>query len=395
MFLTVVISIIILSLSIEWYIHTYCLKNLSKRSAKTYRTVSALCIVPYVVWITISRIWDLYSPISTVIGNILISLLLLNFLWKSMWFLGKIATRRTGLSWPRIATTTIALLGTLLFAYGSTLGRTQLRTTHLTLHYPNLPANFDSLRIVQISDLHLHTSLFESRYKLLRKMVDEINAQQPDLVIDCGDMVTSRYAELDSNTMNILGGIEAPLGIYTTTGNHDNGSYILDTITLPADESYRLLLERQAQMGWYNITDKHTPIINDGDTLYLSGINYPASLRKGSHGHTPTEDYTDFFTPIPTEAFNIVISHTPTAWDNILAATDAELTLSGHVHAMQFRLPIGERGWSPAALAYDRWSGLYQSGNSALHITDGIGSSPKIRIGAKPQIVVIELCREE
>lgn len=58
---------------------------------------------------------------------------------------------------------------------------------------------------------------------------------------------------------------------------------------------------------------------------------------------------------------------------------------------MQMRLPIGERGWSPAALIYRHWSGLYRQENCALHVTDGIGSSPKVRLGARPQIVVLEL----
>jgi predicted MPP superfamily phosphohydrolase len=195
--------------------------------------------------------------------------------------------------------------------------------------------------------------------------------------------------------MNILDDVSAPLGVYTTTGNHDNGSYILDTLSLPADESHRLLMEKQAAMGWQNITDRHVAIPLGGDTIYLSGIDYPASLRKGSHGVKPTEEYTDFFATLPTEAFNIVISHTPTAWNNILAATSAELTLSGHVHSMQMRLPIGHRGWSPAALFYDHWSGLYWHNGCALHITDGIGSTPKVRIGVRPQIVVITLRKAE
>lgn len=389
MFLAVIISIIVLSIGTEWLIVHKYLKNHSQRAKRRYITLASLCIAPYSLWLVAGRIWDMFSPIAEVISNTLITLLLFNFVWKALWLAGKLSSQALSRRWPSVVTFALSLILTTLAAFGATIERTTLRTTHIELHYPNLPAEADGLRIVQIGDLHI--GLSPSRHALLRKVVREVYHQRPDIVIDCGDMVNSRHTELDSLTMDILDDICAPLGVYTTTGNHDNGSYILDTLSLPAAESHRLLIEKQSAMGWQNITDRHVAIPIGSDTIYLSAIDYPASLRKGSHGTKPTEDYTDFFAPLPTEAFNIVISHTPTAWDNILAATSAELTLSGHVHSMQMRLPIGKRGWSPAALIYDRWSGLYWHNGCALHITDGIGSNPKVRIGVRPQIVVIEL----
>lgn len=389
MFLAVIIFIISLSVAVEWTIVRKYLKNHSQRARRRYITLATLCIAPYSLWLVVGRIWDMHSTTADIVGNILIALLLINFVWKALWLIGRLSSQAIGRHWPSVAALTLSLFFTLLAVIGATTGRTTLRTTHIEFNYPNLPTQADGLRIVQVGDLHI--GLSPSRHALLRKVVAEVNRQEPDIVIDCGDMVNSRYSELDSLAMNILGNISAPLGVYTTTGNHDNGSYILDTLSLPAAESHRLLIERQTSMGWQNITDRHVAIPIGSDTIYLSAIDYPTSLRKGSHGTKPTEDYTDFFAPLPTEAFNIVISHTPTAWDNILAATSAELTLSGHVHSMQLRLPIGKRGWSPAALVYDRWSGLYWHNGCALHITDGIGSNPKMRIGSRPQIVVIEL----
>jgi predicted MPP superfamily phosphohydrolase len=324
MFLAIILTIIALSVGVEWAIvHNY-LKNHPQRAKRRYVTLATLCIAPYALWLIVGRIWDMFSPIAEAIGNILITLLLFNFMWKSLWLIGKLLSQATSRRWPSVLTLTLSLLLTILAVTGATTGRTTLRTTHIELHYPNLPAAADGLRIVQIGDLHI--GLSPSHRALLRKVVHQIYALHPDIIIDCGDMVNSRHTELDSLTMNILDDISAPLGVYTTTGNHDNGSYILDTLSLPADESHRLLMEKQASMGWQNITDRHVAIPLGGDTIYISAIDYPASLRKGSHGVKPTEEYTDFFATLPTEAFNIVISHTPTAWDNILAATSAELS---------------------------------------------------------------------
>ena len=144
-------------------------------------------------------------------------------------------------------------------------------------------------------------------------------------------------------------------------------------------------------MGWQNITDQTVTLLIGGDTLYLTAIDYPASTKKGSHGAAVTEDYTHHFDSLPMEGFNIVLAHTPTMWESILAATQAELTLSGHVHAMQLRLPLGPRGWSPAAIVYKHWSGLYQKDGCRLFVSDGIGGGVPFRIGARPQIVVITL----
>ena len=207
-------------------------------------------------------------------------------------------------------------------------------------------------------------------------------------------MTSARYAELDTTAMKILSRVKAPLGVYTAMGNHDNGIYISDTLTLPRAENIRLLRERQEAMGWRNITDTTVALGVGGDTLYLTAIDYPAQIKKGRHGVAIDDDYSSHFASLPREAFNIVIAHTPSVWDNILTACNAELTLSGHVHAMQLKFPFGKRGWSPSALVYKHWSGLYWNDNCALHITDGVGSSMPIRVGVKPEIVVITLKKE-
>ena len=95
---------------------------------------------------------------------------------------------------------------------------------------------------------------------------------------------------------------------------------------------------------------------------------------------------------LSSNTFNITISHIPQLWDNITELGMADLTLSGHVHAMQIKLPIGKRGISPSQIMHKRWSGLYEERGRWLYINDGIGCAMwPMRIGVRPEITVIEL----
>lgn len=389
MFLRIIIAILIVSVAIEFFIFRKLLAQQSKNTKIAYYTLTALCVVPYAIIFLISLLFDISDTFLSDLSPITLILFLINILWKTPLSVSLLLCHRPHLHWTKRGAVVFSAIATLIILYGALWERHQLRTTHLTLHYENLPEGADGLRIVQISDIHIGNK--ESRYKFLERVVEEVMHQRADIILDCGDMVNAKHTELDSTTMAILSRITAPLGVYTVLGNHDQGGYIRDTVALPMAEHRAKLLEKQAEMGWRNITDSTVVIPVGNDALYLTAIEYPTTMEVGDHGSMPTEDYSHHFAHIPENGFNIVLAHTPAMWDNIKAATEAELTLSGHVHAMQLRIPIGPRGWSPAALVYEQWSGLYEEGNNRLYVSDGIGGGVPIRVGTKPQIVVITL----
>lgn len=393
MFVTIILTLLAFCTLAEVFIHRALLRTSSHRRRVVYYTATAICTLPYLTIFTLGRIVDLHSPAVAIISSIGIVLLLINITWKTLVTLGIIIGGLTRKRWVVILSISLAAATTLTIFYGTLWERYQLRTTHVEIAFERLPEGADGLRVVQFGDLHI--GLTPRKHLLLERLATEVERLQPDLVIDCGDMINTRHSEVDSLSVEILSRITAPLGVYTVMGNHDLGIYVRDTLSLPREENRRLLRERQREMGWHNITDSTAVIPVGGDTLYLTAIGYPKGLKRGSHGVDANEDYTHLFEGLPEEAFNMVIAHSPAMWDDVLNATNAELTLSGHVHSMQLKLPIGERGWSPAALVYDHWSGLYRKGDAAINITDGVGSSLPVRVGVKPEIVVITLkkCR--
>ncbi|HSB76926.1 MAG TPA: metallophosphoesterase, partial [Terriglobales bacterium] len=104
---------------------------------------------------------------------------------------------------------------------------THLELTRLEIPLRRLPARFNGLRIVQLSDFHY------DRYvdvRVIRSAVRLANQLQPDLVVLTGDFVTQgpfsgEYdppAARDAEPCSlILSGLRARLGIFAVLGNHD------------------------------------------------------------------------------------------------------------------------------------------------------------------------------
>ena len=294
--------------------------------------------------------------------------------------------RRTGLA---AAAAVFAAL-----VIGVTAGRTSLRVSRTEVCSPALPATFDGLRIVQLSDIHLGTIVSPGRE--LTRLADRVNALRPDLVLFTGDLVNIRASELDSTAVRLLRRIEAP--VYSVTGNHDVGKYIKDSLRHPAAESLREVIARQRAMGWRVLDDETVYLRRGGDSIALTGLSFDPALSEQRHDrHLPATGLRRAFAGVPQGLYSIVLAHVPQLWEQITAAGYGDLTLSGHVHAMQCKIRFGGRGWSPAALLYKHWSGRYDdSAGRTLYVNDGTGCvGYPMRLGARPEITLIILKRCE
>lgn len=278
--------------------------------------------------------------------------------------------------------------------YGMTLGRSTLRVETVELEFESLPASFDGLRVVQFSDLHVATLV--NRDKFVGRVVDAVNDLSPDIVIQSGDIVNTRADELDETALRILGGIRATYGVYGVLGNHDLGIYVRDAERYPPGDNVARLGELQESIGWHMLRDETAYISNGTDTISVTGVDYPYDPSLNSSHVTTLAgcDVDKAYAGLADSVFNITISHAPQTWNEILARGKASLTVAGHVHAMQIKVPFGDkgRGWSPAKWVYDRWSGLYEQDGRYLYINDGLGYVMfPMRIGTKPELTLFIL----
>lgn len=282
---------------------------------------------------------------------------------------------------------------TLLFLWGATWGRTRLHVTRVEVASERIPAAFDGFRIVQISDLHVGTLVNPDRE--LQRLADSINALRPDAVVFTGDLVNIRASELDAQMMQRLQRIGGP--VWSVIGNHDLGTYIKDSLRFPMEENLHEVIARQRAMGWTVLEDTTVYLRRGADSISLTGIGFDPALREQRHNrHLPAPDLAEAYDGVPPSLYNITLVHVPQLWEQIVDTGYGDLTLAGHVHAMQMKFRPWGRGWSPASWLYTRWSGRYDTDRHTLYINDGIGYvAYPMRLGAWPEITLITLKRCE
>jgi predicted MPP superfamily phosphohydrolase len=264
--------------------------------------------------------------------------------------------------------------------YGATVGVHNFEVKEVSYSHVNVPKAFDGYRIALLSDIHLGS--WAGREDDIKKMVEMVNEQHPDLILFVGDLVNHRSIELD-DFQPILASLHAKDGVYSVLGNHDYGTYF--RWRSPEEEAANLdsLKAREAAMGWQMLNNAHTVLHHNGDSIALIGVEndgrppFPkhGDLKKASAG-------TDGM-------FRILMSHDPTHWRReVLPKSTIELMLSGHTHAMQSIV----FGYSPAALIYKEWGGMYKQDDRSLYVNIGIGYvGLPFRLGANPEITLITL----
>jgi predicted MPP superfamily phosphohydrolase len=297
-------------------------------------------------------------------------------------FNGDGITRSVFLSWFGLGAGA-SLFGTLIYGFSNKYNY-QLRQVKLS--YKNLPKSFRGLKILQISDIH--SGSFTNKQAVIHG-VEMALQQKPDIILFTGDLVNDRATEME-NYMDVFSRLKAPMGVYSTLGNHDYGDYV----RWDSEEAKRANLEHlkkiHGDLGWRLLMNEHVPLEKEGEQIALIGIeNWGAKARFPKYGrmdlaYPGTEKY----------PFKILMSHDPSHWDAEVQPkySDIDLTLSGHTHGMQFGVEIPGFKWSPVEYVYKEWAGLYENGNQKLYVNRGFGfiGYPG-RVGILPEITLIEL----
>ncbi len=261
----------------------------------------------------------------------------------------------------------------------------RFKVHRIKVNFGILPSNFEGLRIVQISDLHLGS--FNSRYHILDKAIKSINQLKPDFIFFTGDLVNNFSWEL-RGWDNVLGKLKAISGKYAVLGNHDYGDYS------------QWKSKGQKQLNLQNIKDFYKKIdfrllLNEAVCIE-NGNDQIAILGVENWGNPPFKQYGNLERSLEGSShipFKILLSHDPSHWsEKVVAQTDIALTLSGHTHGMQAGINFGKQKWSPIKYKYKHWAGLYHEQDQYLHVNRGLGwmGFPG-RLGMRPEITCIEL----
>ncbi|MBL0357377.1 MAG: metallophosphoesterase [Chitinophagaceae bacterium] len=292
-------------------------------------------------------------------------------------------TRSVFLSWLGIAAGT-TLFGSLINGFRN---KYNYHINRVQLSFDKLPAGFRGLKIVQISDIH--SGSFTDT-KAVHHGVQEILKEKADIILFTGDLVNDMATEMEEY-LEIFSQLKAPMGVYSTLGNHDYGDYIpWPQKGVSKEQNLENLKKTHASMGWRLLMNEHVALERNGDKIALLGIeNWSNKARFPKHGrmdlaHKDTEAY----------PFKILMSHDPSHWEAQVQPhyPDVDLMLSGHTHGMQFGVDVPGFKWSPVQYMYKQWAGLYENEKQKLYVNRGFGfiGYPG-RVGILPEITVIEL----
>ncbi|MBC2605397.1 metallophosphoesterase [Pelagicoccus albus] len=235
----------------------------------------------------------------------------------------------------------------------------RVRLRKIRLRSPKISNANHSLRIVQISDLHLGDS---SSIAHTRKLVDTINQQKPDIVVSTGDLFDG-YLELMAPFVDALRKIEAPLGKFAVSGNHEVYAGLDQALSLTELAGFSVL-----RNGSFPVNSQLTVV----------GVEDPASEMK------PDEE--SALSTLSRLPFHLLLKHRP-AFDPE-SAGKFDLQLSGHTHGGQiapFHLLT--------KLAYRAKPGLTElASHQHLYLSRGTGAwGPQLRLFAPPEIAVFDL----
>ena len=243
-----------------------------------------------------------------------------------------------------------------------------------------LPQAFGGYRVVHLSDLHVGT--FAAHPEFLERVVDSVNALRPDLILFTGDMVNHETDEIRP-FLSTLSRLHAKDGVLSVLGNHDYQVYSHRFTLRQRAEQVQALIALQQSMGWTVLCSEHRAITRGADTLYVAGVQNVSHPPYPSHGRLA-----DALRGIPATGCTLLLTHDPWHWRHgVVHHTQVALTLSGHTHAMQFR--VGS--FSPVKWISPEWGGLYTQNRQRLFVSTGIGAVVPYRIGAWPQIDLLVL----
>ena len=286
------------------------------------------------------------------------------------------------------------LVGAMMFGgliYGVIRGAYNFQVRKVKLPIPDLPEEWEGLKIVQISDMHVGSF---ANSNPIKKIVALINKQEADILFFTGDLVNYTAKEVEP-FMEELKQLKSKLGIYSILGNHDYGLYAeWDSEQAMQANLQHLIDIQRKEFGWDLLLDEHRILERNGKKLAIIGVQYIGhSLRFGKMG-----DLKKAYSGAEAAEVQLRLSHDPSHWDYEVSKnqtfSNIHATFAGHTHGFQFGIEIPGLKWSPAKYVYPHWAGLYRQNQQQLYVNRGAGflGYPG-RLGISPEITVFQLTK--
>ncbi|MGX1915108.1 metallophosphoesterase [Streptomyces phaeochromogenes] len=239
------------------------------------------------------------------------------------------------------------------------------KVKRLTVSLAKLPRGTHGFRIAVVSDIHVGPILGRG---FAQRVVDTINAPQPDLIAIVGDLVDGSVENL-TPAVEPLAQLRARHGTYFVTGNHE---YI---------SGAEPWIEKVRELGLRPLENARTELPG----FDLAGVN---DVRGEEEGQGP--DFAKALGDRDRSRTSVLLAHQPVVIEDAVRH-GVDLRLSGHTHGGQLW-----PGNYLAELANPTVAGLERYGDTQLYVSRGAGVwGPPVRVGAPSDITVVELASKQ
>jgi hypothetical protein len=252
-----------------------------------------------------------------------------------------------------------------LAVYATVIEPRRLVTVRRTLALPNWPRALDGFRIGFDTDYHAAPP--HSTPKAIARIVERLNAEQPDIALLGGDYIDAHplwgglvppeaiaqeLSRIDAPTIAVLGNHDwKQAGDHMWTALHNVGIEVLENRAIPIDG------------------------------VYIAGL---ADLR------WRRPDLPGTLAMVPPGAPVILLAHDPDVFP--LVPDRVAITLAGHTHGGQIAIPVLRRAVIPSRYGERYARGHVVEDGRHLYVSSGLGTSGlPLRLLAPPEVVVLEL----
>lgn len=290
------------------------------------------------------------------------------------------------LRWISIFGTAFAAVIAMLLVRGI-VDRKDVQVREISLAVDGLPSAFDGLKIVQITDAHIGN--IDGVREYFKGIIEISNSYNPDIVMLTGDLINIDASEAEG-TEGALNGFTANIGKYAVLGNHDYGKYYKWDSAQDSIDNLEAVKNIYRNFDFDLLLNENRVLASGEDTLVIAGME--------NCGEEPFPCYGDMDASLlgVEDKPVLLLSHDPSTWKTkVLGYKNVLMTFSGHTHAAQMGIEIGDFKFSPAQYLYDEWDGLYEQDGRYLFVSRGVGYvGLAFRLGMRPEISVITLVKK-
>jgi predicted MPP superfamily phosphohydrolase len=276
-------------------------------------------------------------------------------------------------------------LGVAALAGGSTGGYSYLEAKNrlLVTPYRVVSPRWTSgqrLSITVIADLHAGGP--NMGVERIRNIVDTANGLKSDIVVLLGDyFATHRFVDPvvpHPVWAAELKRLRAPFGVWAILGNHD-WWYDVEGVRKALAGVDIPLLENQA-----------VPLGEEGNRFWLAGLGDQIAHRITHNQFRGEDDLPGTLARVRTDDPIILLVHEPDIFPKV--PDNVALTLAGHTHGGQLRIPLIWPWLVPSAYGARYAYGHIVEDHRHMIVSGGLGTSiVPLRLGVPPEIVHVEV----